>query len=644
MGHLSDKRSRFEKTPAKWLKVGGQLADLTNEWADRSDIIAFVGEGAGQGSPACFVPHLAEMEVDVNLAFTEGAKPEYIGDLTDRDVQFEHPVAMGATLHEAMHAKHSTWDLMDCATVVIREDKNRFAHAIITDLEETRIEARGVKAFPQNRSFLRACAMRLVIGDLKEDTDYAARGHQAMSKLMLLTMGRIDAGVLEPSDVTIISDAAEKLYGKVLVQKLRGIWLAAQAHSDDSDWRPLYGLAKKWIELLEENGHDPKSEDSIPDWLKELLKSMMSAAGEGEPGEGEGKGEGQGGESEGEGSGSGGYDPDVDTGERAEEGADPGILEMLAEEIETEARDEGTFQAGVEAAAEAASAAQQTAQEKKSHQDAGDKVFGRGTGPGPTSSSSRLTKKRQPTGPERAAAVALSKALERARYRDRVVERKRSSVPPGRLKMRAALAGTAEVARGQNWSREPWDAKRRYHTEDPELKVGLLTDISSSMRRVMVSTAVTSWVLSEAVRRVQGKAAQVYYGNDVFPTLSPGQHLDQVYVYSASDMTERFDMAFKALNGRLELLGGHGARLLVVVSDLYHQPNEVTAAKRWFERCKRDGVAVIVVAPDASMVANASEIVGSNGTVVRCDPNDPTALARLIGEAAVRELGRASRD
>lgn len=616
MGHLSTKRSRFDRTPVKWLAVGGQLADLTNEWASRSDIIAFVGEGAGQGSPACFVPHLAEMEVDVNLAFTEGAQPEYIGDLTDRDVQFEYPVAMGATLHEAMHAKHSSWDLQECANKVIGKDKNPFAHSILTDLEETRIEKRGIAAFPENRSFLRACAMRLVIGDLREDEDYAAKGHRAMSKLMLLTMARVDAGVLDPGDITPVSEAAEKLYGKVLVEKLRGIWLAGQAHTDDENWEYLYTLAKKWIELLKENGHDPESEDGIPDWLKELLQAMVGEGGEGEEGEGSGSGS---------------------------DSADPGILEQMADDIETDARDEGTAQAGVEAAAATASAAAQAAAEKKSHEDAGAKVFGRGTGPGPTSSSSRLTEKRAPSGPERAAAVALSKALERARYRDRVVERKRSAVPPGRLKMRAALAGSAEVARGQAWNQEPWDGKRRYHTEDPELKVGLLTDISGSMRRVMESTAVTSWVLSEAVRRVEGKAAQVYYGNDVFPTLAPGQHLDQVYVYSASDMTERFDRAFQALNGKLGLLGGHGARLLVVVSDLYHQPNEVAAAQRWFERCKRDGVAVIVVAPNASMVANASEIVKQNGTVVCCDPKDPTALAKLIGEAAVRELARSSR-
>ena len=83
----------------------------------------------------------------------------------------------------------------------------------------------------------------------------------------------------------------------------------------------------------------------------------------------------------------------------------------------------------------------------------------------------------------------------------------------------------------------------------------------------MQPMASVAWILSEATRRVQGRAAMVYYGNNVFPTLKPGQHLDRVKVYSAPDMTEKFDKAFKALNGGLNLLNGSGALLLVVVSD-----------------------------------------------------------------------------
>lgn len=625
----ADRRSRFEKTDPRWLRVGGQINEVVNDWAARDDIVTFVGEGAGQGAPACFVPDISEMEVDVKAAFGETADPEWMEDLTVRDVQFDHPVAMGAVLHEAMHAKHSTWDLRDCANRV----KDRFEHDLITSFEETRIEARGVTRYPENRSFLRGCALRLVVGDLKEDDDFAGRGHQSFSRLVLLTLARVDAGVLEPEDVSVIRDAAVRLWGEVLLEKLRGVWVAAQRHDVDHEWEPLWTLAKRWVELLEEAGHDPKSESEIPEWLKELLEKMVGAGSGGDASGGDDSSSGSGGSQPGE----------KGDGEDEDGEGSGGMLEEMAEEAETRAREEATDQAVAEQAAEMASAAAAASAEKQSHEKQAAKTFGRGTGPGPANTASRLIEKRDPKGNERAAAVRLAKDLEKARYRDRVVDERTSVTPPGRLKMRQAMAGDVQRERGMSVTAEPWKSKRRFHTEDPELKVGLMTDISGSMRRAMEPMAVTSWVLSEAVRRVQGKVAQVYYGNDVFPTLAPGQHLDKVHVYSASDMTEKFDRGFRALNGKMGLLGGSGARLLVVVSDLYHNPDEVQAATEWFRRCKRDGVAVVVVAPSEDQARRCTRIVGANGTVVTIDLHDTAATARMIGAAAVKELQRASR-
>lgn len=616
----SERRTRFEKTDPRWLRVGSQLNELANDWAARDDIVTFVGEGAGSGAPACFVPDISEMEVDVKVAFGESADPDWMDDLTKRDVQFDHPVAMGAVLHEAMHAKHSTWDLRDC----MKNVRDRFEHDLVTSFEETRIEARGVSRFPENKPFLRACALKLVVGDLKEDEGFAERGHQSMSRLMLLTLARVDAGVLKPQDVEPIRAAAEKAYGPVVLEKLRAIWVAAQAHSVDHEWEPLHELAKKWIEVLEDAGHDPKAEGEIPDWLKELLQAMVGA------GSGDASGDD-------EGSGSGGG------GKAGDEEGSGGMLEGMADDAETAAREDATEQALAEQAAEQAAARSAKAQEKASHEKQAAKTFGRGTGPGPANTASRLIDKRDPEGKERAAAVALAKDLEKARYRDRVVEKKTSAVPPGRLKMRSAMAGDVSRSRGMQSDVEPWQAKRRHHTEDPELKVGVMVDISGSMRRAMQPMAGTAWVLSEAVKRVQGKAAMVYYGNDVFPTLAPGQHLDKVMVYSASDMTERFNKGFKALNGKMDLLGSAGARLLVVVSDLYHQPDEIDAAANWFARCKRDGVAVVVVAPSEDQRQRCERILAGNGTAITIDLSDAGATARQIGAAAVRELQRASR-
>lgn len=612
MAHIKHgtEKSRFSHTPPEWLDFGAQVADQVNEWSGRSDIVAFVGDGAGQGvAAACFLPELAEVEVNVTACFGEGYDPAFIGDITDRAVQFDHPATAGALLHEAFHAKHSLTDFREMQDKVLKKDRDSFAYTIITDFEETRIEARGVQAFPENVPFLRACALKLSIGDISEDKDFAARGHQAMTKLMLLTLARVDAGVLKPEDVEPIAAAAETLYGEELLGKLRGIWIRAQGVRNDHDWRSLYKLAKEWIDLLEKAGHAPRDEGKAPEWLKELLKAMIGAGesgGEGgEPGEG-------------------------------------GILVMMSEETEVSARDDVADQDAKEQAEAAAEARGAEAKEEASHKSEASDVFGRGTGPGSGNTRSRLQQKRAPKGPERAAAVRLAKDLEKARYRDRVVEHKKTAMPPGKLRMRSAMAGEVELRRGGVYSQEPWNSKRRYHTEDPELKVGVMVDISGSMRAAMEPMAVTAWVLSEAVKRVQGKAAMVYYGNSVFPVLAPGQHLDEVNVYSAPDGTEKFDKGFKALDGQLGLLRQNGARLLVVVSDLYHTSSEIKAAERWFTRCRQAGVAVVVVAPSAEMVVHARSKVGTNGTVLELKAGDPAGTAAAIGAAAVAELTRAS--
>src|SRR4051812_7526045 len=108
MGHLLDGRDRFEKTPTGWLKFGQQVGEVCNTWADRDDIIAFVGEGAGQGiATACWAPASAEMELNVKQAFGEGITPDLVDDFTERSTHFDHPAVAGATLHEAMHARHT---------------------------------------------------------------------------------------------------------------------------------------------------------------------------------------------------------------------------------------------------------------------------------------------------------------------------------------------------------------------------------------------------------------------------------------------------------------------------------------------------------------------------------------------------------
>ena len=592
MTHFKVNSSRAEATPAEWLGVGMQIGQLTNIWAERSDVIAYVGPGAGGGAaPACYNPMLAEIEVDVTKAFGKSVTPASIGDMTQRSVQFDWPKASGVIFHEALHARFSRWDL-----VKAQKDLESLEFKALVLLEEGRIENLGVTLMPGNSGFLRACALEIVMADLNV-TGVDTSSMWTAAHIAALTSARVDAGSLELSDIETVEEVLINKLGVELFTELRNLWLQAQDYTSHSSIEGLYPVAREWARLV---------------------KEAAAEAGEPEPGQGE---------------------------------SELGELGEFGEALE-EALEEAAGNAAVGGSGDAAD--QQTqeewerevksrigaAKQQKEHKDAADKVFGRGTGPESSSeTNSRLVEKRAPRGDERAAAVKVAQMLEKAKYRERDETEIKSIVPPGRLRTRAMVQGAAFKSKGIMTQVEPWRRTKRTHTDDPTLTVGVMVDISGSMSSAMEPMAVTAWVMSEAVRRVQGRAAMVYYGTGVFPTLKPGQHLSEVTVYSAPDGTERFEKAFKALDGSLNLLNGVGARLLVIVSDLCYTDEETKNARRWLDECERLGVGVMVVSPLASDDARRLLNSSSTKSVQLVEKITSAAdVATQIGSAAARAL------
>jgi hypothetical protein len=162
-----------------------------------------------------------------------------------------------------------------------------------------------------------------------------------------------------------------------------------------------------------------------------------------------------------------------------------------------------------------------------------------------------------------------------------------------------------------------------------------MVDISGSMESAMEPMATTAYVLSAAAQRAQAKTAMVYYGNTVFPTLRPGERMTEVKVYNAPDGTEKFDEAFRALDGSLNLLYGSGARLLVIVSDGCYTSTETENAKRWSRRCAQEGVAVVWIPFDHG--GTARHLSGGSGTVIE-GKFTPTEAATKIGQACADAL------
>ena len=598
MGHIDYKRkTRSEATSPEWLAVGSQIGQLVNSWAARGDVIAYVGPGAGQSSPACFVPNTAEVEVNLEASFGKGVTSADIGDLRERDTQFAWPKATGAIFHEALHARFSTWDLGNAHAALGDED-----FFWLTLLEEGRIESFGTRLFPENSGFLRASALGLAIGDI-EELGFGGSETRDAAIIAAIAVARIDAGVLQPDDIERLTELVVGKLGTETFDKLRDLWLAAQQHDLHVDATNLYDLAREFGRLVkgqaEENGED--------------MGEYEQQAG--------GMGAGPGSEF---------LDELLDALKEGEEIATIGAASALDDQQTTE-----EWQQEVKSRA---SGAKQQAEHRKE----ADEVFGKGTGPMPEHKTwSRLKEERLPSGPERAAAVKVAQLLEKAKYRERDAVEISSIVPPGRLRTRAMVQGAALKSKGIMTQVEPWRRTVRKHVDDPTLTLGVLVDISGSMGEAMEPMATTAWVMSEAVKRVQGKAAMVYFGESVFPTLKPGQHLDKVQVYTAPDGTEKFNKAFKALDGGLNLLNGSGARLLVVVSDGCYTGEEQQQARKWVTACESAGVGVLWLSIDDG--SHARLITRSSPSAVLLPrTTDPVSVATEIGQAAARALTAAS--
>lgn len=581
---------RVSGTDIEWLKTGSQIGQLVNDWSGRNDLVAYVGERAGEqaGAPAAFNPRSAEIDVNTKVAFGF-ANAEQVGDLRERHQQFEFPKATGAIFHEACHAKFSTWSLEDAQK---RLKPTEFQAMVI--LEESRIEALGARHLPANKAFLRSCAMEIVLGDMSEESVKAMSTTRQAAQSMALAFARVDAGVLEAGDVDAMRPVIDKIIKVQIREALRDVWREFQTLRPEFDLERMYELAIEWDRLVEEQAEENgDSQGQQNEAMKQLAEALSEALSE------------------------------------AADDAGFGAMSDLDAQQTTEEYQESVDKSNSKNS------------EKRDHQKVSEKVFGKGTGPGEHRTSSQLRETRKPTPEERVSAVKIGQALEKAKYRDRERTESASITPPGRLRTRALVQGNAYKSKGVMMETEPWNRVQRKHTDDPNLTIGVMVDISGSMSSAMNPMASAAWVLSEATRRVQGKVAMVYYGNAVFPTLKPGQHLENVNVYTAPDGTEKFNEAFQALDGSLNLIHGTGARLLVVVSDGEYTPDERKSAKSWLDRCSREGIGVLWL--EAGYYGGAAEARygGTNDAQFVRLGDSLTDAVDAIGKAATEALTKA---
>jgi VWA domain containing CoxE-like protein len=478
-----------------------------------------------------------------------------------------YPALWGATVHECAHAAHSRWRAPQGTSAAWS--------AAATALEESRIEARQVTRRPADRAWLRASTCQIVIGDFGAAAAPPASPAEA-GQAAALILAREDAGILETAETEPVAQAVAAAIGEGKLGQLRQVWREAHATRDD-DARAMVRLGRRWCRILGVAPDQPAPK-ADPTHVGGTPSPVAEAVGE----------------------------------------ASAAVAAASAAEFATPP----PFPPGQAEAREAENKARRQAAAAASQVFTRDPADGSGGTSGTT---------REPTQDEQAAARRLARALRAASAGGRAQTIIASATPPGRLRMRHAMAADAQRAAGAMPTARPFTRTQRRRVPAPPLSAGIACDVSGSMSSFTGPVASTAWILARATASLPAaRTATVTYGRQVRPVTYPGAVPVQVSEFTAADRYEDFTTAISALDGALGLSRPDSTRILVIVSDGRYKGTQHADGQKLITRLAASGCLVIWIAP--SDTANTMKGVQ---VVILADPAATSAaIARAVTASA----------
>ncbi|MFI7467461.1 vWA domain-containing protein [Nonomuraea sp. NPDC049646] len=591
--HINTATTRAPRATRGWMQFSAALTDIVPDLADRDDLTVSCAPGAGRGAPGCFLPNLGSIELDGHRLGVDPAtcNPHRIGDRT------RYAAMWGVLVHEAAHARHTRW------TAHLTRQRGAHVEAAIL-LEESRIEAGQLRRRPADRRWLRSSATQIVMDGLSTSSATSMDAWQAAHTAALL-LGRRDAGVFHAREVKDVEDLVLATLGASTLADLRAIWNAAHGTADD-DHAAMLRLGRRWCKVL---GVDPNKPSDPNAGQNQQGQGRGQAQGSSQPGQ-----QGQ---------------PGQPGGEQAPK--EPSPLEQAAQAAASRVAAAEDRASSAERK-EAEKIARQIAEEQQAAKNAA-KIFQQGAAaPGGSSKGpTRITGTRKPTTREQGAARALARLLRNAAHRERAVTVTTSATPPGRLRMRGALAADAQRAAGQIPTAEPFLNVHRRHVPNPPLRVGVLCDVSGSMQALAGPVASAAYILNKAVSHVtDSTAATAIFGKQVRAITGPGQNPTEVRQFEANDGSHAIGEAVQAVNIALGLDQPGAARLLVIISDGKYATWEREPAQKEVTRLIKSGCAVLWLA----LGEGATPFDGAQLVTL----TDPAQAATAIGQGAIRAL------
>jgi hypothetical protein len=573
-------------------------------------------------APAWYLPAQHSIYIHVDSAGLTSAPLDPWGDCDSSSLSKPDAKVLGLLAHEMGHAAISEH----------LESTIRMAprHAdLITLLEELRVENHAVRRMPIARRWLRA-SFGIILANMP--TEFVSKAH--VVRAWALARGRTQAGIASPEETEPVDTAARTLLGDDVVDGLTDLLQEALTlHTQHlAGQKRLVAICDEWVELVGDPPTDgggcvckskPKSDSDEGESSSSTTTEKVTATGDDDSDEADGGGGGESGDESG-GSDEGGAgkgddgdddsaggsasgDDDGDTwveggsawgkpGQDTPEADEPGIdllddeaaelMGMLARDLADLMADE--WNKAPEGTA-LANAAEWSA-----------KVFGN------RRKDDRLTTS-EPTADDRREVTRIAQVLSSLALPSIHKTARSMEVPPGRLRTREALRGSAERAQGAMTTARPWHGTKRRHSTAKPLVIGVATDTSGSMRWAEEAVARIAYTYTNAGHRIGARTAAVTFGSKVHRIARPGEVMDHVIRKTASDGTEQFDFAMAALDGVLHLTDPiAAARLLVVVSDgQFVKGGESDRAYEWLRRMNKAGTYVVWVS-DREMASGSA--------------------------------------
>jgi hypothetical protein len=249
-------------------------------------------------------------------------------------------------------------------------------------------------------------------------------------------------------------------------------------------------------------------------------------------------------------------------------------------------------------------------------------------------------RKRKPVAAERQAATRLAVQLRQVTYPGRAKTKVMQQMPPGRVKVREAARGVAQRQARAPITATPFSTTVRAKTVHTQIRVGIMCDISGSMRVAEEPLAVARWVLADALHQINGEVATVLFGSSAHGVQAPRERLTDIEAFNHDGASEDYVGGFSMIDGALNLIDGDGARLLVIITDGHFvRGDAVEYAEVTMDMCKRAGVAVVWM--DMGGYFARDDGYG-HGTVISAHGMSPIEVADLLGKAVVDEFRRSA--